>query len=71
LASWALLCSAVIAISSCFLLRVDSFACTRRSPSSSPTPIALSLLHRGHTIRPFQGGVARCPPRPYRAILEK
>ena len=60
----------VIAISSCFLLRVDSFAMHATITILVAAPIALILYFIAVTDRPFQGGVA-VSPEPYRAILEK
>ena len=59
----------VIAISSCFLLRVDSFAMHATITILVATPIALVLYFIAVTDRPFQGGVA-VSAEPYRAILE-
>jgi hypothetical protein len=60
----------VIAISSCFLLRVDSFAMHATITILVATPIALILYFIAVTDRPFQGGVS-VSAEPYRAILEK
>ena len=60
----------VIAISSCFLLRVDSFAMHATITILVAAPIALILYFIAVTDRPFQGGVA-VSAEPYRAILEK
>lgn len=58
------------AISSCFLLRVDSFAMHATITILVAAPIALILYFIAVTDRPFQGGVA-VSAEPYRAILEK
>ena len=60
----------VIAISSCFLLRVDSFAMHATITILVATPIALILYFIAVTDRPFQGGVS-VSAEPYRAILDK
>jgi hypothetical protein len=60
----------VIAISSCFLLRVDSFAMHATITILVAAPIALILYFIAVTDRPFQGGVS-VSAEPYRAILEK
>jgi hypothetical protein len=60
----------VIAISSCFLLRVDSFAMHITITILVATPIALILYFIAVTDRPFQGGVS-VSAEPYRAVLER
>jgi len=60
----------VFAISSCFLLRVDSFAMHATITILVAAPIALILYFIAVTDRPFQGGVS-VSAEPYRAILEK
>jgi len=60
----------VIAISSCFLLRVESFAMHATITILVAAPIALILYFIAVTDRPFQGGVS-VSAEPYRAILEK
>jgi hypothetical protein len=60
----------VIAISSCFLLRVDSFALHTTITILVAAPIALILYFIAVTDRPFQGGVS-VSAEPYRAVLEK
>jgi len=60
----------VIAISSCFLLRMESFAMHAIITILVAMPIALILYFIAVTDRPFQGGVA-VSAEPYRAILEK
>lgn len=60
----------VIAISSCFLLRVDSYAMHAIITILVASPIALILYFIAVTDRPFQGGVS-VSPEPYRAVLEK
>jgi len=60
----------VIAISSCFLLKVDSFAMHATITILVAAPIALILYFIAVTDRPFQGGVA-VSAEPYRAILER
>lgn len=60
----------VIAISACFLLRVDSFAMHTTITILVAAPIALILYFIAVTDRPFQGGVA-VSSEPYRAVLEK
>jgi formate hydrogenlyase subunit 4 len=59
-----------IAISACFLLRVDSFAMHATITILVAAPIALILYFIAVTDRPFQGGVA-VSTEPYRAILER
>ena len=59
-----------IAISSCFLLRVDSFAMHATITILVAAPIALILYFIAVTDRPFQGGVS-VSPEPYRAVLER
>jgi len=60
----------VIAISSCFLLRVDSFALHATITILVAAPIALILYFIAVTDRPFQGGVS-VSAEPYRALLQK
>ena len=60
----------VIAISACFLLRVDSFAMHTTITILVAAPIALILYFIAVTDRPFQGGVS-VSAEPYRAVLEK
>ena len=60
----------VIAISSCFLLRVDSFAMHTTITILVATPIALILYFIAVTDRPFQGGIS-VSAEPYREVLEK
>ena len=60
----------VIAISACFLLRVDSFAMHATITILVAAPIALILYFIAVTDRPFQGGVS-VSAEPYRAVLEK
>lgn len=59
----------VIAISSCFLLRLDSFALHATVTTLVAAPIALILYFIAVTDRPFQGGVS-VSPEPYRVVLE-
>ena len=59
----------VIAISSCFLLRVDSFAMHATITVLVATPIALILYFIAVTDRPFQGGVS-VSAEPYRSVLD-
>ena len=60
----------VIAISSCFMLRVDSFALHAVITIMVAAPIALILYFIAVTDRPFQGGVS-VSAEPYRSVLEK
>jgi len=60
----------VIAISSCFLLRVDSFAMHATITILVAAPIALILYFIAVTDRPFQGGVS-VSSEPYRQILTR
>jgi hypothetical protein len=60
----------VIAISSCFLLRVDSFAMHATITILVAAPIALILYFIAVTDRPFQGGVS-VSAEPYRQIMQK
>lgn len=60
----------VIAISSCFLLRVDSFAMHATITILVATPIALILYFIAVTDRPFQGGVS-VSPEPYEVVLKE
>ena len=60
----------VIAISACFLLRVDSFVLHTTITVLVAAPIALILYFIAVTDRPFQGGVS-VSAEPYRAVLEK
>lgn len=59
----------VIAISSCFLLRLDSFALHAAITTLVAAPIALILYFIAVTDRPFQGGVS-VSAEPYRVVLE-
>jgi hypothetical protein len=59
----------VIAISSCFLLRVDSFAMHATITILVATPIALILYFIAVTDRPFQGGIS-VSADPYKSVLE-
>jgi hypothetical protein len=59
----------VIAISSCFLLRLDSFALHVVITTLVAAPIALILFFIAVTDRPFQGGVS-VSSEPYRVVLE-
>ncbi|MFO1413712.1 MAG: hypothetical protein U1F10_07355 [Burkholderiales bacterium] len=58
----------VIAISSCFLLRVDSFAMHATITILVAAPIALILYFIAVTDRPFQGGIS-VSDEPYRSVL--
>ena len=60
----------VIAISSCFLLRLDSFALHTLITTLVAAPIALIVYFIAVTDRPFQGGVS-VSAEPYRAVLEQ
>ena len=60
----------VIAISACFLLRVDSFAMHATITILVATPIALILYFIAVTDRPFQGGVS-VSAEPYRMLLDR
>ncbi len=60
----------VIAISSCFFLRLDSFALHVVVTTLVAAPIALILYFIAVTDRPFQGGVS-VSAEPYRVILEE
>jgi hypothetical protein len=60
----------VIAISSCFLLRVDSFAMHATITILVAAPIALILYFIAVTDRPFQGGIS-VSADPYREVLQK
>ncbi len=59
----------VLAISTCFLLRLDSFALHTLITTLVAAPIALILYFIAVTDRPFQGGVS-VSAEPYRAVLE-
>ena len=59
----------VIAISSCFLLRVDSFGMHATITILVAMPIALILYFIAVTDRPFQGGVS-VSAEPYRSVLD-
>jgi len=59
-----------IAISSCFLLRVDSFAMHAIVTLLVAAPIALVLYFIAVSDHPFQGGI-NVSPAPYREVLEK
>lgn len=60
----------VIAISSCFLLRVDSFALHATITILVAAPIALILYFIAVTDRPFQGGIS-VSAEPYQSLLTK
>ncbi|MFO1303288.1 MAG: DUF4239 domain-containing protein [Burkholderiales bacterium] len=60
----------VIAISACFMLRVDSFALHAVITIMVAAPIALILYFIAVTDRPFQGGVA-VSPAPYQALIDR
>ena len=60
----------VIAISSCFLLRLDSFALHAAVTTLVAAPIALILYFIAVTDRPFQGGVS-VSAEPYKVVLEQ
>lgn len=60
----------MIAISACFLLRVDSFALHATITILVAAPIALILYFIAVTDRPFQGGVS-VSAEPYREVLQK
>jgi len=60
----------VIAISACFLLRVDGFALHATITILVAAPIALILYFIAVTDRPFQGGIS-VSAEPYRALLQK
>ncbi len=60
----------VIAISSCFLLRLDSFRMHAIVTTLVAAPIALILYFIAVTDRPFQGGV-NVSAQPYRTVLEQ
>ena len=60
----------VIAISTCFLLRMDSFAMHASITIIVAAPIALILYFIAVTDRPFQGGV-NVSAAPYREVLER
>lgn len=60
----------VIAISTCFLLRVESFAMHAAITVIVAAPIALILYFIAVTDRPFQGGVS-VSTEPYRDVLER
>ncbi|EXI68631.1 MAG: hypothetical protein AW08_00943 [Candidatus Accumulibacter adjunctus] len=59
-----------IAISSCFLLRVDSFTMHATVTLLVAAPIALVLYFIAVSDHPFQGGI-NVSPAPYREVLEK
>jgi hypothetical protein len=59
-----------IAISSCFLLRVDSFVMHATVTLLVAAPIALVLYFIAVSDHPFQGGI-NVSPAPYREVLEK
>lgn len=59
----------VIAISACFLLRVESFAMHAAITVIVAAPIALILYFIAVTDRPFQGGVS-VSAAPYRDVLQ-
>jgi hypothetical protein len=60
----------VIAISACFMLRVDSFALHAMITILVAAPIALILYFIAVTDRPFQGGVS-VSAEPYRQLVER
>lgn len=60
----------VIAISACFLLRLDSFALHTMITALVAAPIALVVYFIAVTDRPFQGGVS-VSAEPYRVVLEE
>lgn len=60
----------VIAISSCFLLRLDSLALHTMITVLVASPIALVVYFIAVTDRPFQGGV-NVSAEPYRVVLEQ
>lgn len=60
----------VIAISACFLLRVDSFALHTTITVLVAAPVALILYFIAVTDRPFQGGIS-VSADPYRSVLQK
>ena len=69
LALWAVvLLLGVIAISACFLLRVESFGMHAAITVIVAAPIALILYFIAVTDRPFQGGV-NVSAEPYRDVL--
>ncbi|MEF8698429.1 MAG: hypothetical protein V5B32_04525 [Candidatus Accumulibacter sp. UW26] len=59
-----------LAIASCFLLRVDSFATHAMITLLVAAPIALVLYFIAVSDHPFQGGIS-VSPEPYRAVLDK
>lgn len=59
----------VIAISACFLLRMESFAMHAAITVIVAAPIALILYFIAVTDRPFQGGVS-VSAEPYRVVLQ-
>ena len=59
-----------IAISSCFLLRVDSFALHATITLLVAAPIALVLYFIAVSDHPFQGGISMSA-EPYQAVLDK
>lgn len=59
-----------IAISACFLLRVDGFAMHATITVLVATPIALVLYFIAVSDHPFQGGIS-VSSEPYRAVLDK
>ncbi len=60
----------VIAISACFLLRMESFLMHATITIIVAAPIALILYFIAVTDRPFQGGVS-VSAEPYREVLER
>jgi len=60
----------VIAVSACFLLRVDSFALHTTITILVAAPVALILYFIAVTDRPFQGGIS-VSADPYRSVLQK
>lgn len=59
-----------IAISSCFLLRIDSFALHGAITVLVAAPIALVLYFIAVSDHPFQGGIS-VSSQPYQAVLER
>jgi hypothetical protein len=60
----------VIAISTCYMLRLDNFRLHATVTTLVAMPIALILYFIAVTDRPFQGGV-NVSPAPYRMVLEQ
>lgn len=59
-----------LAIASCFLLRVDTFALHATITMLVAAPISLVLYFIAVSDHPFQGGIS-VSAEPYRAVLEK